>query len=269
MTTLSGIRLLLTRTAEDCAAWEGPLVQAGAAVTCWPCIRTEVIDDAATQAALMQAISTADWLILTSRRGVDAVEQLIPAGALSDSVRIAVVGQATAEAAIRAFGRVDHIGSGTAASLAAELTALVANEAEATEEHDASGNELRPAARHFVAAVAANAADVLGKSLAVKGSRFTRVDVYRTVPLPPAAERTALADLKVDAILFASPSTVTGFMNQIATDSPIRAYSIGPTTSKALRKAGLTVSAEAQMPTIDGMIAIIAEDSNQAGGPTP
>lgn len=254
MTPLAGRRIVLTRTPEDAAAWAGPLTAVGAFVTNLPCIRTETVDDTGTRDALEVALATADWLILTSRRGVDALTALLPALQLQPRTRIAVVGAATAATAEAALGRVDHVGTGgTARALGSELVE----------------RGLCAPGQRIVAALAVNAGSVLEDTLEAAGVNCTRVDVYRTIPHPPVACRRPMAALEADGIVFSSPSTVEGFVNQVDVSGGCTAFSIGPSTSAALRRAGIGVAGEAASPDIEALIAIIDTTLNApatAGG---
>jgi uroporphyrinogen-III synthase len=58
----------------------------------------------------------------------------------------------------------------------------------------------------------------------------------------------------VEAIWLASPSAVTGLLNQAELDPRTRVITIGPTTSAAARDAGIVVGAEARCPTFTGML---------------
>ena len=103
-------------------------------------------------------------------------------------------------------------------------------------------------------ALAENAGDTLERALTVAGARCTRFDVYRTIPAPKAAERRAMSTLGADNVIFASPTAVHGFLQQVAVDVPIKVFSIGPSTSAAVRAAGLRVTAEAREPNLDGIL---------------
>ena len=103
-------------------------------------------------------------------------------------------------------------------------------------------------------ALAENAGDTLERALTVAGARCTRFDVYRTIPAPKAAERRAMSTLGADNVIFASPTAVHGFVQQVAVDVPIKVFSIGPSTSAAVRAAGLHVTAEAREPNLDGIL---------------
>jgi uroporphyrinogen III methyltransferase/synthase len=102
--------------------------------------------------------------------------------------------------------------------------------------------------------LAANAGDVLERELTAAGARCTRLDVYRTVPAPAGAPRRAMSALGADNVLLASPSAVAGFVHQVVLDVPVRIYTIGPSTTAAAVRCGLTVTAEAEEPSLEGML---------------
>jgi uroporphyrinogen-III synthase len=229
--------VLLTRSEEDCAEWAERLEQHGAHPVSLPCIHCDPIDTPELRAALAAAVPAADWLAFTSRRGVDAFATL-HAAALQRG-KVAVVGAATAAAARERLGRADLIGhGGTAAALAATLVS------------DGNLAELP----RVLLAVAANAGDVLERTLTAAGAHCTRFDVYRTVPAPPAATKRAMSSLGADNVLFASPTAVVGFVQQVALDVAVNVYTIGPSTTAAARAHGLSVTAEAREPTLEGIL---------------
>lgn len=233
-------RVLLTRSEEDFAEWAARFEEHGAEAVALPCIRCEPIATPAVRAALAAAVPRADWLVFTSRRGVEAFAGLAPA--LPARSRVAVVGAATAEAAQAALGRVDLVGrGGTAAGLAATL---------------ASDGELQRRPR-VVLALAANAGDTLERALAGTGAECTRISLYRTVPAPEGGPRRPLSSLRVDNVVLASPSAVLGFVNLVDVDVPLSVYTIGPSTTAAARKAGLSVTGEAREPSLEGILEAI------------
>lgn len=239
--SLDGRRVLLTRSAEDCAAWAAELERRGARAVLLPCIHTEGLDSPELRRALDEALATADWLAFTSRRGVEAFMELRGGfePALPSRCRIAVVGAATGAAARERLGRVDLVGKdGTGAGLAAALLAE---------------GELR-ARPHVVFAVAANAAPVPRQLLGAAGARCTRIEVYRTVPAPEVERKRALSSLGADNVVLASPSAATGFVHQVEVDAALPIYSIGPSTTKAARELGLAVAAEAPQPSLEGLL---------------
>ncbi len=230
-------RVLLTRSEEDCAEWAERLARHGADSVALPCIRCEPIATPESKAALAVAVPSSDWLVFTSRRGVEAFVALGPP-ALPSQCRIAVVGAATAEAAKSELGRVDVVGSGTAAALGAMLA-------------DLGELILHP---RVLLAVAENAGDTLERTLEAAGATCTRLEVYRTVPAPAVEPRRPLSTLRVDNVVLASPSAVTGFVHQVEIDAPVSFYTIGPSTTAAARRAGLPVTAEAREPSFDGIL---------------
>jgi uroporphyrinogen-III synthase len=236
MSELRGHTVLVTRAAEDFDAWAERLTGAGALPIALPCIHGEAIDDPTLATTLGAESKRADWLVFTSRRGVDAYAALVP-GPLAETARVAVVGTATAAAAKDRLGRADLTSeAGTAASLARALAERVA-----------------PGTR-VVIAVAENAGVTLEEALEAAGAAVTRVDVYRTVPMPPLEPKRPLSALGAANVLLASPSAVTGFVNQVDLDVAADIYTIGPSTTVAAEAAGLAVKAQAEYPSLDGLM---------------
>ncbi len=236
MHDFNGQRIVLTRSAEDCADWAQRLQQCGAEAVILPCIGSELIDSAELRRGLQERIGDADWLVFTSRRGVEAFATLYDEP-LAATVKVAAVGGATAEAARAVFGRVDLIGAGTAAALADALTF-----------------EFTADATTCVLAVAENARDALEQKLRCVGASCVRLNVYRTVPVPVSEPKQALSTLAAYHVFLASPSAVTGFVNQVDTDTDANFITIGPSTSAAAESRGLDVAAEARTPSLEGLL---------------
>src|SRR5690606_15371489 len=233
-------RVLLTRSAEDSAAWADALERLGAVPVTLPCIDAAPLGDAALADALRAAADAADWLVFTSRRGVEAFVRLAGADA-GRGARIAAVGPATAEAAERALGRVDLVGErGTAESLAESMLY--------------AGAAPEGGARTIVLALAQNARDVLEQRLRAAGAACRRFDVYCTIPAPPRTPRLALSGLGGGAVWLASPSAVEGFTKQVDVDADVPLIAIGPSTAEAIRARGLRVAAEARTPSFEGLL---------------
>jgi uroporphyrinogen-III synthase len=231
---LSGARVLLTRSEDDCAEWAEELERRGARPVLLPCIQTEPLDTPELRSALRVALADADWLVLTSRRGVEACAALeLPA-----RTRVATVGAATAAAARALLGRADLVGGGSGSALGAGLT---------------GDRRFAPGAR-VVLALAANASDALERALTAAGARCARFDVYRTLPAPPAAHKRALSSLGAERVVLASPSAASGFVHQVDLDVPVAIYTIGPSTTAAARALGLDVTAEAREPSLEGIL---------------
>lgn len=248
MTRLTGRRPLVTRSAEDALAWAAALTAEGADPIVLPCIRTETIAAPELAERLRAAIADCDWLIFTSRRGVDALADLaidLPAA----GIRFATVGRATADRlrdCFAAVASIDLIGEGTAAMLARELAL-----------DPAIGNGAR-----CVLVLAANAGDSLERTLAAAGATVERCDVYRTLPAAPVEPKRPLSSLGCDAVLFASPTAVTGFDNLVDVDFAAQIVTIGPSTSAAVRAHDWQVAAEAREPSLSGIIDSLLETTH-------
>jgi uroporphyrinogen-III synthase len=107
----------------------------------------------------------------------------------------------------------------------------------------------------------------LAEGLRKRGANVIEVTAYRTLPettLPDGLyER--LERGEVDLVTFSSSSTVTNFVNALPKDrrdtliSFIRAASIGPVTSDALRKAGIQIVVTADESTIPALAKAIGD----------
>lgn len=160
-----------------------------------------------------------DWLLLTSRSGVDALFPRLQ-GPLP---RVGVVGRGTAAALGEHGVEPDLVAAvSTQEGLAAELP--------------------RPAGRVLFAG-AEDARDVLVREL---GADF--VPLYRTVELRP--ERFPDADLAVLASASAARSLA-------ALAAGVPCVSIGPVTTAAARARGLDVVAEASTHDREGLVAAV------------
>ena len=271
---LRGRRILLTRAEEDCAAWAEALERDGAVPVLLPCIAAAPLDSPRLASTLKEAAANADWIVFTSRRGVEAFARVAGSGCAAHA-RTAVVGDATADAAAALLGRVDLTGEGgTARSLADALLAVFAGPAAVPDLNNGrnAGHERSqssspapkapetsrrssPAPKvEVVLALAENAGDTLERALAAAGVACRRFDLYRTVPAPPREPKLRLEDLGVDAVFLASPSAVTGFANQVDVDASATLVAIGPSTAAAIRALGLEVAGEARTPSLAGLL---------------
>ncbi len=253
-------RVLLTRSREDCEEWAARLADHGIDSVTLPCIDVQWLDSPTLHAQLNRHAADSDWIVFTSRRGVTALANAVasagagqagPTGrghadAASGRARIAAVGNTTAAACTARLGRVDLVSAddigasrgGTAAALADTLI-------------DRAGVS---ASTRILLVLAENAGDVLEQRLREAGAQVTRLAVYRTIPAPPRRPRRALSSLGADNVFLASPSAVTGFVNQVDMDGAVALFTIGPSTSSRARAAGLTVTREAREPSLEGLL---------------
>ena len=238
--------MLITRAAEDCGSWAEQLRDAGAVPVILPCIACETIDEPRVRARLADALPETDWIVFTSRRGVEAFGRLLAetGHAIPPGVRIGAVGPATADASLTLLGRVDLIAeAGTAESLAQALVYQM-------DQDDAPESS----AQRILIAVAENAGSVLEDTLDSAGAACTRVDVYRTVPAGVRQVKQALSELGADKILLASPTAVIGLLNQVELDTAAEIFTIGPSTSQAAQAVALSVTGEATSPSLKGLM---------------
>jgi uroporphyrinogen-III synthase len=242
MGRVEGRRILVTRAEEDARSWADRLRDWGAHAEVLACLTCRFRDDPRTRAALRGALDGADWLALTSRRGVDAVAALAPPELLGRR-RIASVGETTARRCRERLERVDLVAPGgtgraLAETLAGALTADVA------------------AGRRPVVAVAAadKAPPELERTLDPLGVEVRRVAVYETIPAPPREPRIDLAGWGIEVILLASPSAVEGLAAQATFPPSTHLVSIGPSTSEAIRRAGWPVAGEAKTRDLEGLL---------------
>ncbi len=234
-----GRRVLLTRSEEDCAEWAERLARHGADSVALPCIRCEPIATPASKAALAAAVPNSDWLVFTSRRGVEAFVALEPP---------ALPAQCRSRRRRRGDGR-----GGKSRARPCRRRRRRRN-GRGTGRHARRSSAILRRHPRVLLAVAENAGDALERTLQAAGATCTRLDVYRTVPAPPAERRRPLSTLRVDNVVLASPSAVTGFVHQVDVDVPVGVYTIGPSTTAAAREAGLTVTAEAREPSFEGIL---------------
>ena len=171
-----------------------------------------------------------DWLLLTSRSGVEALFARVD-GRLP---RVAVVGKGTAEALRERGVEPDLVAAtSTQEGLAAELP--------------------RPAGRVLFA----GAEDARGVLVRELDAEF--VPLYRTVELRP--ERFPEADL----VVLASASAARSFA---ALGVPMPCVSIGPVTSAEARALGLRVLAEAPTHDRDGLVAAVKLAASLGSSPS-
>jgi len=237
---LTGRTVLVTRPLEQADELARPLRRLGADVVLAPAIEIVPVRSAGLSRALDGlANGTFDWITLTSPRTVDVL-----AGRLKPRevrAKIAAVGEGTAEAFHRWSRRDPDL-----------VPRRFTTTALASAFPRGSGRVL--CARADVATAE------LEDALAAKGWTPVRVDAYRTrIPRAlPAEARAALRAGRVDAVTFASASTVRGFVRALG---PVKGnpavVCIGPVTAREARGRGLRVSAVADPHTIDGLVAAV------------
>ncbi len=240
---LFGKRVLITRPAHQTDDVAARLWEAGAEPILAPTIAIGPPDNLAAARDAVARVRDYDWIVFTSRNGVDAFFDRLgelgrDARAFGD-VRIAAIGPKTAEAVTARGIRVDLV-----------PTEYV-NEAVA----DALVERSAPDDRVLVYR-AQEARDVLPDTLRSQGRRVDVVAAYATrhVHDPDLAAKAARADV----VTFTSSSTVHGFVRNVMDADLVLARAtvaaIGPITARTAREAGIRVDVIAAEFTVDGLL---------------
>ncbi|MGH7670526.1 MAG: uroporphyrinogen-III synthase [Gemmatimonadaceae bacterium] len=242
---LSGVRVVVTRSADKADTLARPLAALGAEVIAMPATRVELLDSGPVLEALRD-LARYQWLVFTSQNAVAFFWQLLrqAGGDVSAmaGLRVAAVGPATANA-LQALG-VDV--TVTPRRFVAEglLEAL-------RERDDVRGTRV-------LYLVARGAREVLPAGLRELGASVDVTPLYRSVPdvQGAAALRERLLRGEVDLLTFTAGSTVRAFVDAVGVDAVARAgiVSIGPITSAVVRDLGLEVRAEAEPSTMEALI---------------
>ncbi|MCZ6794905.1 MAG: uroporphyrinogen-III synthase [Planctomycetota bacterium] len=249
--------VLVTRTEEQGTALRERLESLGARVISVPAIRFVESEDIDGWNAALERREAVTHLLFTSRIAARFFCELSERAGVSRELwrgcRIAAVGTGTAEYLRRQGLETDFVPRhSTGIGLATELV-----------EHERLGPEsavLLPQSQLARPEVA--------DFLRAAGCSVLTVSLYETLPEEPAhaAPLLELIDRggRIDVAVFASPSALSGFVDmtgergrRILQDA--RIVSIGPTTSRALREAGLEVSRESTRPDVEALTRAIVD----------
>jgi len=247
---LAGWRVVVTRPEAQAPPLAAALRARGAEVVELATIRVE--DPADGGAALRRSAAAADrfdWVVFTSANAVGRFFAALPDAGWPAGVRLAAIGSGTAQA-LRLRGVEADLVPGRYVG-----EALVAGFPPGFP----GGRVLLPRA--------AVARDVVPEGLRRLGWAVDVVEAYRTVPATPPPGALARAR-GADAIVFTSSSTVTGLRSLVpARHVPPVVVSIGPVTSATLRAAGLTVTVEAGVHSLDGLVDALVDWVGAHPGP--
>lgn len=251
---LFGKKIVVTRDQGQSPLLAEPLEELGAEILFVPVI--EIVDpsERSELSRAIQELGSYDWLIFTSANGVrHFVEALDKSNRdLRDlKAKICTIGPATRAAVEALHLRVDvmpkeYVAESLVEALAAE--------------------DLR--GKRVLLPRAAVARDLVPVALTERGAIVDVVEAYRTVMPADAPERAkqTLA-LKPHWITFTSSSTVKNLVEALDKNGDaLREFqrsggklaSIGPITSATARSYGLSIDAEADPHTIEGLVTAIA-----------
>ena len=240
--SLYGARVLVTRSREQVGHLAASLEALGATVVALPAVEVGPPEDRTEIDAALAQWSSFAWVVFASVHAVDAVGDRASRVA---GPRIAAVGPATA-ARLEALGvRVDLVPHrAQAAWLATEL-----------EETGISGERI-------LLPVSELADERLPAALREAGAVVTVARAYgNRKPQYTAAEIAAALTPQPDLVLFASPSAAGHLVELLAEAGlsglakSLRAVTIGPRTTEAVRGLGIAVAAEAAAPSDRGLAA--------------
>lgn len=245
MKALAGLRIVVTRAQHQAEELAQPLRERGANVILLPVIGIAAPNDPEPlcQAARSEAY---EWIIFTSANAVAAFASEIKKNSRPCTARIATVGAATREAAEA---------HGFTVQLVPEKY-VVESLVDAFVPYQLRGSR-------FLIPSAALTRDVIAPALRKLGAQVDVVEAYRNIVPPEAAEQaqSVFRTLHPDWVTFASSSAAANLWNLVGAEVLRRSKiaSIGPVTSETVSQLGLTVNAEANPHTIEGLVeALIA-----------
>ena len=235
--------IVVTRAAADGDELTEELAARGGTVLHVPSISFDAAPPDARWDEVLGSISSASHVVFTSPRAVRFFTAALDRDGIASQrwshAHIAAIGESTRHAAENCGFRVDQTpGRTTAAGLAQDLIEL----------GDAGPGSL------VVVPGSDIARQELGETLRRAGARVLETTVYVTSSAPEAGARAWREHVAtggiVDAVTFASPSAVRGFLALVGDESRellegAAVVTIGPTTSAAATAAGLDVAAEA------------------------
>lgn len=255
---LDGIRVVVTRAAHQAASTVEAFEEAGARVELLPLIEVVSPEDTGPLDRALAALAEFDWALFTSTNTVEQVIERLSetgAGRFPEQVQVAAVGSSTGNA-LREHGIEPD---------------LEATESRAEGLADLLGPCLVGGESLFLPQ-AADARNVLEDLLLRAGARVVRVEAYAK-RVPPDSRERAEAIFGSDPlgwVTFTSPSIARNFAGSWGDDWPerrrgLRAVSIGPVTTGALRKLGVEPAAEAESPGDREMVEAVVAAVESAG----
>ena len=237
-------RVLITREAERAAELAELLNVQGIEAIVEPVTRTVFLSHDED----LPALENFDWLIFTSVNGVKGFKNAFNGAAIPLTLRTAVVGPGTAEAAAQYVLKSDYVARrNDAVSLANELL-----EEDPELPHRAV---LWPCAAHT--------GFELASRLKSAGTNVVPWPVYLTEPVPQEDLLARLLRLWPWAIaVFAAPSAVASFAAAWPVPWDFPCVAIGQVTAKALKKAGAQQIQVSPSPTAEDLRDVILNIMN-------
>lgn len=246
---LQGKKILVTRAKAQASALSLQIEKFGGVPIEMPLISCRAVQNPSKIQKVIVSLHTYQWLIFTSKNGVDFFFQQYRAEtgnlSLPTNCKIAVVGKKTDDILATYGLRANLIPKEyVAESLLEALLNVVKKEDQVLIPH---GNLAR---------------NVISEGLRKNGVQVTELVVYETVVEESSKESLyhAIKNKEIDVVTFTSSSTVENFI-KLLEGTNWREYSdnlmfvsIGPITTKSMKENHLHVSTEAKEYTLQGML---------------
>jgi uroporphyrinogen-III synthase len=235
----AGPVLWIGRAQERAARWSVAAGAAGWQGQALPLIQTEALPLSAVDQALLSGLKESDTLFLTSVQAVARFKEFITVCDVMPSCSVAVVGPATANAAVEALSGVEpdfiapqHTGESLARLFLASKPSAQAK-------------------RVFLGAKHPN--PDLGEALAAAGLPLIYVAAYHVLGIPgPPPPRGEL-------VLLFSPSGVFSLLDRVEQVSAHPVLAVGPTTAAAVKKHGFPLRGVLASPTPSSLTAFLKQ----------
>ncbi len=245
---LFGKKVLVARPADKISSLADKFRALGAGVVEWPVIEIQRKPDEKALGRAISGLSSYDWIVFTSTYGVEAFfDALARRGKDSralQGIRIAGVGSETGSALLR---------NGVKADLQPknyETKAL-----------SQAFRKMKMKGKRVLLLRTNIAPPDLEKDLRSFGAHPERVTAYRTVGVKiPKDSVKELLEKPADFVAFTSSSTVENFVRALGAkdlkrlSGRSRFASIGPVTSRTMKKKGLRVACQAKIFNTDGLV---------------
>ncbi len=242
---LAGLTIGVTRPFSQSRSFAEKLRNIGARPIFMPTIKTEMTIDTPDVQSVMDRLSSFNAVAFSSSNGVDAFFQALHARGLDSrslaGKSITSIGPATADALKR---------QGIAADIVAETFV-----AEGLLDAILSAGSVT--GKSFLLVRSNIGRNTLADGLRSAGAVIEQAAFYAT---REAELRGQVIEMitggEIDMVTFTSSSTVDGLFNQVPVDvlsKKVKFASIGPQTSKRLRKYGIEPDIEASVYTTDGL----------------
>lgn len=250
--TLLGKRIVSTGNVDTETSLTEQLTSHGAVVMHYPCIEIDPLSDPSSLDSALRSAGNGQftWLAYTSSNAVEQVAHRLRAANLHPPrAKCAVIGSSTATRVREELGiSIDFVPTTFTSTALADQLPITVGETVLIPQADI-------------------AAPTLADGLRDRGASVTTVTAYNTITGSGGIDLPALLKLReVDAILFASPSAVSGCLERLVQDGGhpdllafVPQVCIGPVTADAASTNGLINLVIAPEHTRHGMVdALIA-----------